>query len=111
MKPVKRSLNEADKHEVRRQCLLNKASRAHKKSNRLQKKIQRAVIQKNPDISKIGKWQSKSAKYVDKGLRYLDEIGALNKDEHHESLEINFKMEKVSLCANFRAVIELLSFY
>ena len=49
--------------------------------------------------------------YVDKCLRYLDEIEALNKDEHHESLEINFKMEKVSWCANFRAVIELLSFY
>ena len=111
MKAVKRPLNEANKYEVRRQPLLNKARRAHKKSNRLQKKIQRAVIQKNPDIAKIDKWQNKSSKYVDKGLRYLDEIDALNKDEHHESLEINFKMEKVSWCANFRAVIELISFY
>ena len=58
MKPVKRTLNEADKHEVPRQRLLDKASRAHKKSNRLQKKIQRAVIQKNPDIAKIDKWQN-----------------------------------------------------
>ena len=56
MKSVKRSLNEANKHDVRRQRLLNKARRAHKKSSRLQKEIQRAVTKQNPDMSKINKW-------------------------------------------------------
>ena len=110
MKSVKRSLNEANKHEVRRQRLLNKARRAHKKSSRLQK-IQRAVTKQNPDMSKINKWQNKSSKYVDKGLRYLDEIDTLDKDENHESLDVNFKLEKVCWSANFQTVIELLSFY
>ena len=55
MKSVKRSLNEANKHEVRRQRLLNIARRAHKKSSRLQMKIQRAVTKQNPDMSKINK--------------------------------------------------------
>ena len=111
MKSVKRSLNEANKHEARRQRLLNKARRAHKKSSRLQKKIQRAVTKQNPDMSKINKWQNKSSKYVDKGLRYLAEIDALDKDENHESLDVNFKLEKVCWSANFQTVIELLSFY
>ena len=44
--------------QVQQQRLLNKARRAHKKSSRLHKKIQRAAIKQNPNMAKINKWQN-----------------------------------------------------
>ena len=44
-------------------------------------------------MTKINKWKKKSAKHVNKGLRYLDEIEAL--DKHDKIKEITFKLEKV----------------
>ena len=69
------SLNQS-KEEAPRQRLFNKATRVNKKSSRLQKKIQREVKKRSLDMTKINKWQEKSAKYANKGLRCLDEIGA-----------------------------------
>ncbi len=51
-------------------------------------------------MTKNNKWKEKSAKYVNKGLRYLDEIGALDQD-NHQATEISFKMEKVCFVCIF----------
>jgi hypothetical protein len=83
--------------ESRRQHLLAKATRVNKKSSRLQNKIQREVTKRSPDMTKINKWQGKSAKYVNKGHRYLDEIAALDQD-NQQATEISFQMEKVCFC-------------
>ena len=74
-------------------CPIKLARQASKESSRLQKKIQIEVAKRSPDMTRINKWKKKSAKHVNKGLRYLDEIEAL--DKHDKTKEITFKLEKV----------------
>ena len=47
--------------EARRQRLIEKAARRNIKSKRLQKKIQREVQRKSPNMARISKWQNKSS--------------------------------------------------
>ena len=84
--------------EARRQRLIEKAARRNMKSKRLQKKIQREVQRKSPNMARISKWQNKSAKHVNKGLRYLDRMNALGEDQNDQETEVSFKLEKVCLC-------------
>ena len=86
--------------EARRQRLIEKAGRRNMKSKRLQKKIQREVQRKSPNMARISKWQNKSAKHVNKGLRYLDRMNALGlgEDQNDQETEVSFKLEKVCLC-------------
>ncbi len=86
--------------ESRRQHLLAKATKANKISSRLQNKIQREITKRSPDMTKINKWQEKSARYVNKGHRYLDEIGALVQD-NQQATEISFNLEKVCFACEF----------
>ena len=80
--------------ETRRQRLLEKARRSNDKSNRLQRKIQREMQKRTPKMSKVMKWQEKSVKYVNRGLRYMNEIDAQGED-NREQTEISFNLEKV----------------
>ena len=80
--------------ETRRQRLLEKARRSNGKSNRLQRKIQREMQKRTPKMSKVMKWQEKSVKYVNRGLRYMNEIDAQGED-NREQTEISFNLEKV----------------
>ena len=84
--------------EARRQRLIEKAARRNKKSKRLQRKIQREIEKKIPNMAKVSKWQDKSAKHVDKGLRYVDQMKTLGQDKNDQKTEISFKLEKVCLC-------------
>ena len=84
--------------EERRQRLIEKAARRNKKSKRLQKKIQREIEKKNPNMIKVSKWQDKSAKHVDKGLRYMDQMKTLGQNKNDQKTEISFNLEKVCLC-------------
>ena len=84
--------------EARRQRLTEKAARRNKKSKRLQRKIQREVQRKSPSMARISKWKNKSAKHVNKGLRYLDRVNALGKEKNDQRTEISCKLEKVCLC-------------
>ena len=79
---------------VHRQRLVEKARRSNAKSVRLQKKIQREVKKRNPDMGKILNWQKRSARHVNKGLRYMNSFDALRK-ENHEETKILFNIEKV----------------
>ena len=83
--------------EARRQRLIEKATRRNMKSKRLQKKIQREVQRKSPNMARISKWQNKSAKHVNKGLRYLDRMNALGEEQNDQGTEVSFKLEKVCL--------------
>ena len=83
-----------------RQRLLEKAKRSNDKSNRLQRKIQHEMQKRTPKMSKVMKWQEKSVKYVNRGLRYMNEFDAQGEDNH----EISFNLEKVCVY-NFRQVI------
>ena len=47
-----------------------------------------------PNMNKVMKWQKKSAKYVNRGLRYMNKFDSLVKDNSEEK-EIAFNMEKV----------------
>ena len=47
--------------------------------------------------------QEKSAKYVNRGLRYMNEFDALAKD-NHEGTEVSFNFEKLHVC-NFKQMI------
>ena len=85
--------------EIRRQRLLEKARRSNAKSGRLQRKIQREMQKRSPRMTKVMKWQEKSARYVNRGLRYMNKFDALDKDNHEET-EIFFNLEKV-LCVQF----------
>ena len=80
--------------ETRCQRLLEKARRSNDKSNRLQRKIQREMQKRTPKMSKVMKWQEKSVKYVNRGLRYMNEIDAQGED-NREQTEISFNLEKV----------------
>ena len=80
--------------ETGRQRLLEKARRSNDKSNRLQRKIQREMQKRTPKMSKVMKWQEKSVKYVNRGLRYMNEIDAQGED-NREQTEISFNLEKV----------------
>ena len=77
--------------ETRRQRLLEKAKRSNDKSNRLQCKIQREMQKRTPKMNKVMKWQEKSFKYVNRGLRYMNEFDAQGEDNR----EISFNLEKV----------------
>ena len=85
--------------EVRRQRLLEQARRSNAESGRLQRKIQREMQKRSPRMTKVMKWQEKSAKYVNRGLRYVDKYDALGKDNREET-EISFNLEKV-FCVQF----------
>jgi len=89
--------------EVRRQRLLEKARRSNSKSARLQRKIQREMEKQSPQMTKVMKWQEKSARYVNRGLRYMNEFDALGEDNHEET-EISFNLEKVYVY-NFKQMI------
>ena len=84
--------------EARRQHLIEKAARRNMKSKHLQKNIQRKVQRKSPNMASISKWQNKSAKHVNKGVRYLDRMNALGENKNDQGTEISFKLEKVCLC-------------
>ena len=88
------SMESTGEIEARRQRLLEKAKRSNDKSNRLQHKIQREVQKRTPKMSKIMKWQEKSVKYVNRGLRYMNEFDAQGED-NREQTEISFNLEKV----------------
>ena len=60
----------------------------------LQRKIQREMQKRTPKINKVMKWQEKSVKYVNRGLRYMNEIDAQSED-NCEQTEISFNLEKV----------------
>ena len=76
---------------TRRQRLLEKAKRSNDKSNRLQRKIQREMQKRIPKMSKVMKWQEKSVKHVNRGLRYMNEFDVQGEDNR----EISFNLEKV----------------
>ena len=80
--------------ETHRQRLLEKARRSNDKSNWLQRKIQREMQKRTPKMSKVMKWQEKSVKYVNRGLRYMNEIDAQGKDNRKQT-EVSFNLEKV----------------
>ena len=80
--------------ETRRQRLLEKARRSNDKSNRLQRKIQCEMQKRTPKMSKVMKWQEKSVKYVNRGLRYMNEIDEQGEDNRKQT-EISFNLEKV----------------
>ena len=82
---------------TRHQCLLEKAKRSNDKSNRLQCIIQREMQKRTPKMNKVMKWQEKSVKYVNRGLRYMNEFDAQGEDNR----EISFNLEKVYV-HNFR---------
>ena len=63
--------------ETRRQHLFEKARRSNIKSRRLQKRIQREIRRQNPNMNKVMKWQKKFVKYVNRGLRYMNEFDSL----------------------------------
>ena len=88
--------------EARRQRLLEKAKRSNDKSNRLQRKIQGEMQKRTPKMSKVMKWQEKSVKYVNRGLRYMNEFDTQGEDNR----EISFNLEKVYVY-NFRQVINV----
>ena len=88
--------------EARRQRLLEKAKRSNDKSNRLQRKIQREMQKRTPKMSKVMKWQEKSVKYVNRGLRYMNEFDTQGEDNR----EISFNLEKVYVY-NFRQEINV----
>ena len=85
--------------EARRQRLLEKARRSNFKATRLERKIQREMEKRSPQMTNVMKWQEKSARYVSRGLRYMNEFDALLKDNHEET-KISFNLEKV-LCVQF----------
>ena len=88
--------------EARRQRLLEKAKRSNDQSNRLQRKIQGEMQKRTPKMSKVMKWQEKSVKYVNRGLRYMNEFDTQGEDNR----EISFNLEKVYVY-NFRQVINV----
>ncbi len=51
-------------------------------------------------MAKMNKLQQKSAKYVKKGHRHLNKIGAVDQD-NQQATEISFKMEKVCFACKF----------
>ena len=71
-----------------------KPTRSNAKSVRLQKNIQREVKKRNPDMGKILNWQKRSARHVNKGLRYMNSFDVLRK-KNHEETKILFNIEKV----------------
>ena len=82
--------------ETRRQRLFEKARKSNVKSRCLQKRIQREMRRQNPNMNKVMKWQKKSVKYVNRGLRYMNEFDSLIKDNRDEN-EISFNVEKVCM--------------
>ena len=82
--------------ETRRQRLIEKARKSNVKSRRLQKRIQREISRQNPNVNKVMKWQKKSVKYVNRGLRYMNEFDSLIKDNRDEN-EISFNVEKACM--------------
>ena len=82
--------------ETRRQRLFEKARKSNVKSRRLQKRIQHEMRRQNPNMNKVMKWQKKSVKYVNRGLRYMNEFDSLIKDNRDEN-EISFNVEKVCM--------------
>ena len=82
--------------ETRRQRLFEKARKSNVKSGRLQKRIQREMSRQNPNMNKVMKWQKKSVKYVNRGLRYVNEFDSLIKDNRDEN-EISFNVEKACM--------------
>ena len=46
-------------------------------------------------MAKINNWNEKSAKYVNKGLRYMNKIDALDQENNDRTKEISFNVEKV----------------
>ena len=82
--------------ETRRQRLIEKARKSNVKSRRLQKRIQREISRQNPNMNKVMKWQKKSVKYVNRGLRYMNEFDSLIKDNRDEN-EISFNVEKACM--------------
>ena len=88
------NMKSARQIETCRRRLLEKA-RSNFKSNRLQKLIQREMRKETPNMNKVMKWQEKSARYVNRGLRYMNKFDAQNEDNR----EISFNLEKV--CTHF----------
>ena len=85
------------KIEARRQRLFEKASKSNKKSTRLLKKVEREIRKPNPEMTKVLTWQRKSAKLIEKGLRYLGEGKTLGKRGYSQAeTEVAFNMEEVS---------------
>ena len=84
---------------TRRQRLLEKAKRNNDKSNRLQRKIQREMQKRIPKMSKVMKWQEKSVRYVNRGLRYMNEFDAQGED-NREQTEISLVCVK-GMCIQF----------
>ena len=76
--------------------MLGKATKYNKKSVRLLKKVEREIRNRRPDMAKINNWKEKSAKYVNKGLHYMNKIDALDQENTDDrTKEISFNMEKV----------------
>ena len=89
------STKSARQVETCRRRLFEKARISNFKSNRLQKLIQREMRKETPNMNKVMKWQEKSARYVNRGLRYMNKFDAQNEDNR----EISFNLEKV--CTHF----------
>ena len=68
------------------QQLLEKARSSNAKSNRLLVKIQCEIKKRSTKMATVMKWQEKSAKYVKRGLGYMNEFDALG-EEKNVSLE------------------------
>ena len=94
-KRIFEKMEPTDKVESRRQHLLGKATKYNKKSVRLLKKVEREIRNRRPNMAKINNWKEKSAKYVNKGLRYMNKIDALDQENNDRTKEISFNMEKV----------------
>ena len=89
-------MESTDKVESRRQHLLGKATKYNKKSVRLLKKVEWEIRNRRLDMAKINNWKEKSAKYVNKGLCYMNKIDALDQENTDDrTKEISFNMKKV----------------
>ena len=78
------------------QRLFKKARRSNVKSTHLQKRIQCEMKKQTPNKNKVMKWQKKSAKYVNRGLRDINEFDSLIKNNRDEN-EILFNVEKACI--------------
>ena len=58
-------------------------------------KTELKVRNRRPDMAKINNWKEKSTKYLNKGLRYVNKIDAMDQRGNDRTKPISFNMEKV----------------
>ena len=66
-----------DPFEANRHRLLKKARKSNAKSLKYLTNIQKEMSKNESNLAKVMKWQKKSIKAVNRGVRYLDQASAL----------------------------------